>query len=119
MGAAQTTRRILALQALVTLIAATAALALADLRAAWSALLGGGINMTATLYFAYRVFAAGPGSTGRQVARAFYIGEAVKIVLTAVLFMAVLLWVKVALLPLFVTYAATMLAFWLVLPFTL
>ena len=119
MGAAQTTRRLLALQVLVTLVVASAGLLMADVRAAGSALLGGAINVTATLVFAFRVFSAGPGSTAREVARAFYVGEAVKLLLTALLFTAVFIWLEVAWLPLFIAYAATMLAFWLVMPFTL
>lgn len=97
------------------MVVATVALAVADFRATWSALLGGGINMTTTLAFAWRVFTAGPGSTARQITRAFYVGEVIKLLLTVVLFTAVLLWLNVSLLPLFLTYAATMLAFWLVL----
>lgn len=119
MGAVQTTRRLLALQVLVALVVAAAALVLADVRAAGSALLGGMINIIATLIFAYRVFSAGPGSTAREIARAFYLGEAVKLLVTVLLFAAVLIWVKVAWLPLFIAYAATMLAFWLVMPFAL
>ncbi len=119
MGAAQTTRRLLALQVLVTLVVATATLVIADARAAGSALLGGLINVIATLFFAYRVFSAGPGSTAREIARAFYLGEAVKLLLTGLLFTAVFIWVEVAWLPLFIAYAATMLAFWLVMPFAL
>ncbi len=118
MGAAQTTRRVLAIQALITLVVATLGLAFADLRAAGSALLGGSINLIATGYFAYRVFAIGPGATAHQMAAAFYIGEAVKIALTAALFTVILVWLDVALLPLFLAYVATMLAFWLALVVT-
>lgn len=115
MDAARTVRRVLALQMLITLVVATLALALADLRAAGSALLGGSINLIATGYFAYRVFAPKPGATAHQIATAFYIGEAIKIVLTGALFTVILVWLDVALLPLFLAYIATMLAFWLAL----
>lgn len=115
MGAVQTTRRILALQMLITLAVAVLALGLSDMRAAVSALLGGSVNLIATGYFAYRVFALGPGSTPHQIAAAFYIGEAIKIVLTGAMFTVILVWLDVALLPLFLAYGATMLAFWLAL----
>lgn len=115
MGAVQTTRRVLALQMMITLAVAVLALGLADLRAALSALLGGSVNLIATGYFAFRVFALGQGSTAHQIATAFYIGEAIKIVLTGALFTVILVWLDVALLPLFLAYAATMLAFWLAL----
>ncbi len=100
---------------LITLIVATLAMAMADSRAAGSALLGGSVNLIATGYFAFRVFALEQGSTAHQIATAFYIGEAIKIVLTGALFTVILVWLDVALLPLFLAYAATMLAFWLAL----
>ena len=116
-GAKRTTQKILTIQLALTLSAAIVSLILADVKAGYSALIGGGINILATAYFAYKVFSAGPGSTARQVARAFYWGEVVKIALTGLLFAGVLLWLEVAFLPLFLTYAVTMLAFWLALVF--
>ena len=118
-GAQQAVYKILAIQMAVTLIIAIAALALADVRAAYSAMIGGGINMLATGYFARRVFSAGPGSSAKIIARTFYWGEVVKIILTVILFTGVLLWLDLAYLPLFLAYALTMLAFWLALLFTL
>ena len=78
----------------------------------------GGISVITTAYFAYKVFSAKPGTSARQVARTFYMAEVVKILLTAVLFIIVLLWFDVSFLPLFLTYAVALLAYWLVLPFT-
>ena len=104
---------------LITVVVATLALVMADLRAAGSALLGGLINLIATGYFAYRVFALKPGATAHQIATAFYIGEAIKILLTCALFAVILVWLDVAPLPLFLAYIATMLAFWLALVATL
>lgn len=118
-GAKQTVTKVLAIQLTLTMGAAIISLAIADFKAGYSALIGGLINIIATAYFAYRIFSAGPGSTARQIARTFYWGEVIKILLTGVLFAGVLLWLDVAFLPLFLTYAATMLAFWLVLLFAL
>jgi len=115
MGAFQTAVKIFAAQAAITLAAAVAALILADFKAAYSALVGGGINILATLAFALRVFSVRPGATARRMARAFYIGEVIKFAVTVGLFAGVLLWLDVSFLPLFLTYAITMLAFWLVL----
>ena len=86
-------------------------------KAAYSALLGGGINIIATLFFARRMFAAKPGTDARTMARALYIGEVLKILLTVVLFSVVLIGFDVVFAPLILTYAATMLAFWLALFF--
>ena len=122
MGATRTAIKILAIQLAITLLAAAVAFTLSDFdgfKSAYSALLGGGINILATAFFALRVFSVRPGSTAKRMARAFYTGEVAKIALTAALFAAVLVWLDVAFLPLFLTYVITMLAFWLVLPFTL
>lgn len=115
MGAFQTTVKIFAVQAIITLAAAFTALVFADFKAAYSALVGGGINILATMVFALRVFSVRPGAPANRMARAFYIGEAIKLLVTVGLFLAVLLWLNVLFLPLFLTYAITMLAFWLVL----
>lgn len=115
----KTTRKILAIQLGVTLVAALLSFFFAGGQAAYSACIGGGISVVATVYFARKVFSAGPGSTAKQVARAFYIAEIIKIFLTGALFVVALLWLSVSFLPLFLTYAATLLAYWLVLPFAL
>lgn len=100
-------------------MAAAVAMVWLGFKGAYSALIGGGINMLATGYFAVKVFAAKPGSSAQQIARAFYWGEAVKILLTGILFAVALLWLNVEFLPLLITYAVTMLAFWLALPVAL
>ena len=115
MGAFQTTVRTFTIQVLITLLAAFSALALADFKAAYSALIGGGVNILATVVFALRVFSVKPGAPAKYMARAFYIGEAIKFLVVVGLFLAVLLWLDVSFLPLFLTYAMTMLAFWFVL----
>ena len=81
--------------------------------------MGGGISIIVTAYFAGHVFSAGPGSSAAKVAKAFYVAEFVKLILTAALFSAVFLWFDVSFLPLFMTYIFTLLAYWLALPFTL
>ena len=57
MGAKQVTRKIIIIQLLVTLLAAVVSFAFNSLQAAYSALVGGGISIVATLYFASKVFA--------------------------------------------------------------
>ena len=118
-GAKKTVLHVLAIQLAFTLGAAIISLMIADFKASYSAVIGGAINIIATAYFAYRIFSAGPGSTARQIARTFYWGEVIKILLTGFLFAGALLWLDVTFLPLFLTYAVTMLAFWLVLVFAL
>jgi ATP synthase protein I len=92
---------------------------LGDGRAAMSAFIGGVISVLGTSLFALRVFAGRARQSAKRLLRAFYMGEVQKILLTAVLFVLVIKYVDVSFLPLFVAYAATLLVYWLVLPFTL
>ena len=80
-----------------------------------AALYGGLVALIPTAYFAYRVFARRKTQDPGQMLAAFYLGEFGKLGLTAVMF-----WLGVALfakqfLALMVTYAACLLAYWLVL----
>ena len=118
MGAKQVTRKIIAIQLLVTLLIAMISLLLSDVHAAYSAVVGGGISTIVTLYFASKVFSARIGSPAAKIARAFYIGEVVKLLLTILLFSIALLWLHVSPLPLLLAYMAALLAYWLALPFT-
>jgi ATP synthase protein I len=113
-------KKIILIQVIVTLSASMACFVLAHAKAAYSAGIGGGISIIVTAYFARQVFSLGAGASAARIARMFYIGEVIKIALTAVLFGVAIVWLDVSFLPLFLTYAATLLAYWLVLlPFTL
>lgn len=118
MGAKQVTRTILLIQLLVTLSGATTALVFGGVQAAYSALVGGGISALVTLYFASQVFSVHVGSPATKIARAFYTGELIKLLLTAVLLSVALLWLQVSPLPLLLAYMAALMAYWLALPFT-
>jgi ATP synthase protein I len=118
MGANQVTRKITLIQLLVTLLVATVALAFGDLQAAYSAVVGGGISTLVTLYFASTVLSVRIGSPAAKIARAFYVGEVVKILLTVVLLSVAFLWLEVSPLPLLLAYMAALMAYWLALPFT-
>lgn len=83
------------------------------LQAGMSALVGGAVNALANLYLAHRVF--GGETSPQAILRNLYIGEFVKIALTVALFVLALLALDLAFLPLFVTYAATLFAFWIAL----
>lgn len=100
-------------QAAVTLAAALAAWGFADGRAALSAFLGGGIATAGSLAMAALVFAGGRAMNAHRVLGAFYLGEAVKLLLVIVLFVLVLRWVNVAPLAMFVAFAATFLVYWI------
>lgn len=118
-NAKKATTRIVLIQLLITFLAAAVCFIVFNWRAAYSAVIGGGISIIATLYFAQRVFSLQPGVAAAKIARRFYIGEAIKLMLTAALFVAAIKLSDVSFPPLFLTYAATLLAYWLVLLFTL
>jgi ATP synthase protein I len=86
---------------------------------AWSAMTGGFISIVTTAFFALRVFVGGSDAPLNVIVRSFYAGEVQKLILTAVLFYAAIRWMDLSFLPLFVTYAVTLLMYWVVLPFSL
>ena len=112
-------RAVLLVQSAITLLAGLIAAVSAGIEAGWAALMGGGICLIVTAYFARKVFAARPGSSADRVARAFYLGEVVKWVLTGGLFAVALVGMKAPFLPLILGYTATQLGYWLVLPLKL
>lgn len=85
--------RVVWLQLAVTLIAAIVSLSFGQVHA-YSALLGGIICVLPTWYYVRKTFAHSGARAARQIVNAFYKGEAIKLVLTAVLFTLVYLWVK-------------------------
>ena len=118
MGAKQVTRKIIAIQLLLMLLIAAVALALGGVKTAYSALTGGSVSLLVTLYFASKVFAVRPGAPAAKVARAFYLGETIKLLLAAALLSGALLFLDVSPLPLLLAYSAVLMAHWLALPFT-
>jgi ATP synthase protein I len=117
-GAKQVTRTIACVQLLVTLLATLLAFGFGDAQAAYSALVGGGISTLVTVYFAAQVFSVRIGSSAAKIARAFLVGEVVKILLTVALLSIAFLWLEVSPLPLLLAYMAALMAYWLALPFT-
>lgn len=76
---------------------------------------GGLVALIPTAYFGFRVFAQGAARTPADMMGAVYRGEIGKFALTTLLFgLGVVLFAK-QFLPLIVTYAACLLAYWLVL----
>jgi len=76
-----------------------------------SALFGGLIGFVPNLYFAYRILAS-RGKPVKQIVRGFYVGESVKIMLTAGLFAIVFQIPNILFLPLFAGFLAVLLVFW-------
>jgi ATP synthase protein I len=107
--------RVVAGQAVVTVIAAILSWALAGPGAAASALLGGGIGTVANLAMALMSFGSRAGSDAQHAMRAFLVGEALKLGLVVVLFVVVLKMLKVSPAALFAAYVATFFVYWIAL----
>ncbi len=104
--------RLLLAQAAVGLAAASVWLLAAGASAAAAAGAGAAIALLPTAYFAAKVFSQRPGTAPRALLRAIYVGEVVKLILTAALFMIALRWLSGDFLALISTYAAALGTYW-------
>jgi ATP synthase protein I len=102
-------------QVAVTLLCALASWAIADTRAAVSALLGGGISSIASLAMAFVAFGKQAATDPQRAIRAFLTGEAAKVAIVIVLFVVVLKTMKVVPLAMLGSYIATFAVFWMAL----
>ena len=84
-----------------------------------SAFIGGGIGAAATLAQVLVGLRNSAGKEPRAIVSGFYRGSAVKLVVTVVLFVLALRARRLAPSPLFVTYVATFVVYWLALARTL
>ncbi len=104
-----------AIQLAITLVVAAAAGWLAGLESARSALIGGGIGIVAGLYQALRLAGRSLADDPARFMRAVYVGEGMKILLTAVLFVVAIRVMQPRFAPTMVAYAATFIAYWIAL----
>jgi ATP synthase protein I len=112
---AEVARAVCLVQVAILVVAAALAAWIWGRPQAVAAVYGGLVAVVPTIYFALRVFARRTTQDPKQAVTALYVGEIGKLVLTALLF-----WIGVVLfakqfLALMVTYAACLLAYWLVL----
>lgn len=116
MNGKSTAYRIALAQLAATVLVSALLLALQGRATGIAAAVGGCVGVVNNLFFAWRVFAGGvlPAQT---VLRRFYLAEVVKIFLTAALFLAALMVLKLPFLPLLIGYGATLAAHWLSLLF--
>ncbi len=106
---------ILTAQALLTLVVALVLLVWSGPRDAYSALVGGVICVLSGAYLAQRMFGNKPGVNPARLVRAFYIGEATKIALTALMFLLTIVYLDVDVLIVILTYMAALSMYWLAL----
>ena len=103
---------IVGLQLAVAVLAALIGGLWAGPHVAWSAFLGGVINVVANLYLAVKLFGGGLAGAPQWLGR-LLMGEALKFVITVVLFILAIVVLKAAFLPLILAYIATYLAYWI------
>ena len=106
-------RRLLILQLAILGIMVLLWYNLAEGTAAYSALLGGLVYIIPAWCFAAKLFQHGGARAANKIVRAFYVGEALKLMLTAVLFALVLIFIRISALAFFSAYIIMQLAFWL------
>jgi F0F1-type ATP synthase assembly protein I len=102
-------------QAAVTLVVAVLSWLMAGWGGAVSALLGGGISTAASLVMAALSFGGSTSTSAQRAIRAFYVGEAAKLVLVIVLFVVVLKTMKVVPLAMLAAFGATLFVYWVAL----
>lgn len=82
-------------------------------QAAWSALIGGLVCILPNIYFAYRLFQYQGARLAKKILQGFYRGEAVKLILTGILFALVWNYLKVSPLPFMLAFIAAQMVFWI------
>jgi ATP synthase protein I len=102
-------------QAAVALAAALLSWMIAGPRAAFSAALGGGISSVASFAMALLSFSKGAATDPLRAIRAFFVGEAAKVLVVIALFVAVLKTMKVVPGAMLGAYIATFFVFWVAL----
>lgn len=111
-GVKQSIRRIVAAQFAVTAALGCIGWIAVDVRSGYSALLGGLAAALPNLYFARRVLAPAPGRPADEILRAFYWGEVGKLLFTILIFAAAFGALHAAFAPLFITFIAALLVYW-------
>ena len=94
-----------------TVIAAICSLFISN-NAAYSALLGGIVCIIPNAYFAITLFKYQGARAAKQIVNSFYKGEALKIILSVLLFAVVFIWCRITPLAFFSSYILVMMTHW-------
>ena len=100
----QGARRLIVCQLSVTFVLAAIALAYAGVTSGRSALLGGLVSILPNAYFAHKLFRYQGAQAAKRIVNSFYKGEALKLVLTIVLFTLVFKFITINPLVFFAAY---------------
>jgi len=107
----KTANHILKIQLLVTVFS-TSAFTLMNLKMAYSALIGGMICIIPNLVFVVYAYRFGGARAAKKIASSFYRGEALKILLTALMFAVTFIFIPIFIGPLMTTYVLSLMVFW-------
>jgi ATP synthase protein I len=105
-----TVAKILGYQILI-IVAVGLGFAVGEWQKALSSVLGGLVAFIPNLYFALRI-SGSAGQEARKILQSFYTGEAVKLALTAALFMLIFQIPNIEFLPLLAGYTTALSVFW-------
>lgn len=105
--------KVVAMQAVGTLLMALILLIWKDRNAAGATFLGGGASLVPTLLFTWCVFRLSKPGAAKQMAFTFYIGEFVKLLTTALLVAGSIIWLPQEMLAVLLGFIGAQLGFWL------
>lgn len=100
-------------QLTLTLILALSTLAIFGKKIACSVLLSGVVAFIPSLLFARKLFQYQGARSAKQILRAFYLGEAIKFVMSILLFTLVFIFFRVNAPAFFLTYIVVIMTHWL------
>jgi F0F1-type ATP synthase assembly protein I len=112
---AKTAISVLAVQTAITLVASLIAWMISDARAALAAAAGGSICVVTSALFGLRVFAGRKEFSAERFLQRLYWAEVQKVILLIGLLSVALIWLRSEALSLLLTFAAALMAYWLVL----
>jgi ATP synthase protein I len=105
-------KRLLKTQLFTSALISIVFLLLLGKREGISAMLGGMVAILPSVLFAKKMFRYQGARAARQIVKNFYIGEALKILSTAILFTLVFVLYKIAPLAFFFTYIVVLMNYW-------
>ena len=105
-------RRLFACQLGVTLVVSAGLAILTSSRSGISALFGGLVSAVPNALFAMKLFQHQGARAAKQIVNSFYIGEALKIVVSIILFALVFIFFRIVPLVFFATYIVVQMMVW-------
>ncbi len=104
--------QILKFQFLVTAIS-TILFMMLSFKAAYSAFIGGIICVMPNVVFVIYAYRFGGARAAKKIASSFYRGEALKIMLTALMFAVTFIYIPISIGPLMTTFVLGLMVFWI------